>query len=343
MKHQKKKTLPVKKAEKAEEKKIDVKTKEKVSVEKIEEKVRRIPKKEEEKSKIKRDIIIGIILGLIIGVGIFIFYRNWISSAIAFGVVFVFSILYSYFYKILKESARIRKIESVFPDFLQLMSSNLRAGMTIDRAMLLSSREEFAPLDKEILNTGKDIATGKSIETALMDMSKRIGSEKIEKTILLIISGIRAGGNLAVLLEQTSVNVRERQFVEKKAASNVLMYVIFIFIAVSVGAPVLFSLSGILVETLTNLIGSMPTMETTAQMSLPFTLSSVNISTTFVKYFSLVFILFLDILAALIMGLVNKGEEKEGLKYLIPLLLISFGIFFLVRILLSGFISGLIG
>lgn len=340
MKHKKKKVMHEIKKEKVEK---VVEKKEKVSVEKIEEKVKRIPKKEKEKSKIKRDLMIGIILGLVVGLGIFIFYRNWISSAIVFGVVFVFSILYSYFYKILKESARIRKIESVFPDFLQLMSSNLRAGMTIDRAMLMSSREEFAPLDKEILNTGKDIATGRSIETALTDMSKRIGSEKVDKTILLIISGIRAGGNLAILLEQTSVNVRERQFVEKKAASNVLMYVIFIFIAVSVGAPVLFSLSGILVETLTNLIGSMPAMETTAQMSLPFTLSSVNISTTFVQYFSLVFILFLDILASLVMGLVNKGEEKEGLKYLIPLLLLSFGIFFLVRILLSGFISGLIG
>jgi len=55
------------------------------------------------------------------------------------------------------------KIETVFPDFLQLVASNLRAGITVDRAMLLSARPEFAPLDKEILQSGRDISTGKPI------------------------------------------------------------------------------------------------------------------------------------------------------------------------------------
>ena len=110
------------------------------------------------------------------------------------------------------------------------MSSNLRAGITIDRSMLLSAREEFDPLDKEILKTGRDITTGKDIQSALQNMSKRIGSNKIAKTVLLIISGIKAGGDVATLLEETAVHMREKSFLEKKAASSVLMYVIFYFL-----------------------------------------------------------------------------------------------------------------
>src|SRR4030042_1953205 len=115
--------------------------------------------------------------------------------------------------------------------------------MTIDKALLLSSRKEFAPLDEEILLLGKEIITGKEIMQALHDMSLRIKSDKIRKTLELVISGIRSGGNISILLEETAVNMRERNFIEKKSASNVLMYVIFIFFAVAIGAPLLFGLS----------------------------------------------------------------------------------------------------
>jgi len=48
----------------------------------------------------------------------------------------------------------------------------------------------------------------------------------------------------------------------------------------------------------------------------------------------------IDIFAALILGLVNKGEEKEGLKYIFPIILISMSVFFISRLVLSNFLSG---
>lgn len=293
-----------------------------------------------ERTKKKRNIWILVLVILILSSGVFFLTRNWIISAISLIALIILSVLYPFLIKMFKKTERITRIESVFPDFLQLMASNLRAGMTIDRAMLLSSRKEFYPLDEEVLKTGKDITTGTTIELSLSNMSQRIGSEKIDKTISLIISGIKAGGDLAVLLGETARNMREKDFVQKKAASSVLMYIIFIFIAVSIGAPVLFSLSTILVETLTNLLSGIPVMDS-SQINLPFTLSSISISVTFVKYFSIIFLIAIDLLASLILGLVSKGEEKQGLKYFIPLLAISLGIFFTIRLFLSGFLKGL--
>lgn len=293
----------------------------------------------EERERKKKDILLGFFVGLAT-VLILLFFN--IKLAISFASFFVIITLFFFgiYLRIkLKENRKIKGMEDAFPDFLQLMASNLRAGMTIDKAILLSSRPEFAHLDKEILNVGKDIATGKSIETALLDTSKRIKSKKIEKTILLIISGIKAGGNLAILLEETSRNMREREFVEKRAVSNVLMYIIFIFIAVSVGAPLLFSLSSILVETLITLLSGLPSIE--ASTNMPFTLSSVSFSINFIKYFSLVFIIVIDILASFVLGLVTKGDEKEGLRFLIPMLAISIIIFFLIRIILRGVMASL--
>jgi len=297
-------------------------------------------KKKKERRGRNRIILIGIVIGLAISSLYMLFRGDMVVSIIILAVSPVLVLFYYYFSIQLKESARVKKIESIFPDFLQLMSSNLRAGMTIDRSMLLSVRKEFDPLDKEIQKTGRDIATGKEIEVALLDMSERINSEKIKKVITLIISGIRAGGNLATLLEQPSVNMREKLFVEKRASSSIMMYIIFIFVAVSVAAPALFALSSVLVETLINLLSGLPTV---SAANMPFTLSSVSISVKFIKYFSIVFIIVSDILASLVLGLVNKGEEKEGLRYMPFLLVISLTVFFLVRFLLltvmGGFLS----
>jgi pilus assembly protein TadC len=294
------------------------------------------------KQRRKVALLSGVLLGFV-SISITLFLNKKVGiSIISFFLVTGLFFLYIHFRGKLKETAKIRKMEDSFPDFLQLMSSNLRAGMTIDKAMMLSSRPEFEPLDKEIISVGKDIATGKTIRASLLDMSKRIKSEKIEKTILLILSGIQSGGNIAILLEETATNTREREFVEKRAASNVLMYLIFIFIAASCGAPILFSLSTILVETLTTILSTLPDMQTTG-ISMPFTLSSISISITFIIYFSVVFIVMTNVLASRIIGLVNKGEESYGLRYLPYMLLISLGIFFVIRMFLAGYIKGFFG
>jgi Flp pilus assembly protein TadB len=292
---------------------------------------------------LKRIVITGFFLGTLLSIGIYFYNRSILWAIILFiGIPLIFFLFY-YFSNQLAKLARIKRNESVFPDFLQLMSSNLRAGITIDRSIFLSSRPEFAPLDLEIFKTGKDITTGMSVENALVKMGERIGSKKIEKILYLIITGIKAGGNLATLLEETSIDMREKDFVEKRASSNVLMYVIFIFISVSFGSPALFAFSSVLVEILTKLLAGIPKVEAGTATSMPFALSSVSLSVSFVFWFCLLFILITDLLASLTLGLVSKGSEKEGLKYFIPMVSTSLTVFFTIRFFLSRFMAGLFG
>lgn len=252
-------------------------------------------------------------------------------------IVFIVLQIFFLFRLSLKASARIKKMEITFPEVISLMASNLRSGITIDTSFLLSARPEFDPLDKEILEAGKEISTGKDIVFALKSMSDRIGSEKISKVILLIISGLRAGGNISDLLEETAKNMREKEVLEKKTASTTLMYVIFIFFAVSVGAPALFGLSSVLVEIIINLASKMPDLSN-VQTTMPFTLTQVSISLNFVIYFSLLFITVTDFISCFVIGLVSKGEGKAGLKFFIPILVISMTLFFAIRQILSGLI-----
>ncbi|MBI5804048.1 type II secretion system F family protein [Candidatus Pacearchaeota archaeon] len=303
--------------------------------------------KKEKKQKNPKDakrripLVSLLLFSFLAGVAFFLFSKKLLLSSIIFVGLFILLNGYIFVSEKLRKSQEIKKMESAFPDFIELMSSNLRAGMTIDRALLLSSRKEFAPLDREITKLGKDIITGKEISVSLREMSDRINSEKIKKTITLIISGLTSGGNLSVLLEETAMNMRERIFVEKRASSSVLMYVIFIFFAVALGAPVLFGLSSVLVGILSSLLSSLPTEQ--VNVNLPFTLTSINISVSFIVYFSVIFIIVIDILASLVLGLVSNGEEKSGAKYILPLIAISLTAFFLSRIILTNYFSEFFG
>jgi len=327
-----KKTLePVAKNLKKEEKEV---LKERITIQLVKEKIKH-------KRKIVRNLSV-LILSLILGGVVYLSTKSLIGSAIFFTLALLLFIFSSVIKKKLEKSNQIKTMETVFPDFIELVASNLRAGMTVEKSLLLSSRKEFSPLDKEILKLGKDVATGKEINLALHEMGERIGSEKISKTINLITSGIKSGGNMSILLNETAVNMRQRDFIEKKAASNIIMYKIFIIFAISVGAPILFALSSVLVEIMHNLLSNVSVPQGAA-LSVPFTISQINISTNFVIYFALFFLIITDILASFVIGLIIKGKETEGLKYSLWLILSSLVIFFTTRYFMSIYFSGLFG
>lgn len=248
-----------------------------------------------------------------------------------------------YMWLLLRADAKARFVEEVLPDALQLMASNLRAGLTTDRALLLSARPEFGPLQEEISMVGKEITMGKEIDHALLNMKERIKSDKLEKTVLLLVAGLKSGGELAALLEQTASNLRQQRFVEERIKSNVLMYVIFIFGAVGFGAPLLFGLSSFLIEVLTKTMGSVSLPETGTSSQLPLTIGKVTIDPGFIMIFSLVSLITTAILGSLILGLISKGKEKEGVKFMPILIAVTLGVFFIVRFLISRLFGGMFG
>jgi hypothetical protein len=133
--------------------------------------------------------------------------------------------------------------------------------------------------------------------------------------------------------------MREKEFIEKRAASSVIMYVVFILFAVGVGAPLLFGLSGVLINIIMKIVGSLPALPQNAQATVPITFKGVSISSSFIFYFSLLFIVMSDLISSLLIGLVNKGEEKAGLRYFLPLLLVSVSLFVGIRFVLTKFLT----
>jgi len=230
--------------------------------------------------------------------------------------------------------------ESVLPDFLQLMAANIRSGLTPDKALLFSARPEFGVLEKEIRAAASKAIAGEPLEDALLSLGNRIKSRIINRTFNLIVEGMKKGGEIANLLEQSAEDIRELKLLKKEIAAQVGMYVIFIFIAVGFASPLLFSFSSYLVETMSNIGSKLKIEEASSYMTVgTLKLGVVKFSPDFIRTYSLLTLIFSSIFGSLLIGLLQEGKEKAGIKYIPILLALNIAIYFLSRLLVSSLIG----
>ena len=281
-------------------------------------------------------LLLGVLLGFLLGYEFHLaLWITIIASTVVLNVLI-------YAWIAITVDTKARLIEESLPDALQLMASNLRAGITPDKAFLLSAREEFGPLKAEIDFVGKKITFGKNIGLALMEMAQRVRSKRLVRAVELINSGSESGGTLANLLEATARDLREQFLVDKKIKASITMYIMFIFSAAALISPVLFGLSSFLIEILTSSFSQISIPQTSVA-SLPFHFSQVKLTTEFLTLFVVSFLSMNCLMASMLLGVIGKGKQKEGFRYFIPMVLFAIPLFFLARYAIRTMLKGLFG
>ena len=266
------------------------------------------------------------------------FGQYWYFSLLSIPLIF----LLPHLFLILIGDKNAEFVESVLPDALQLMAANIRSGLTPDKALLFSARPEFGILEKEIRLAASKAIAGEPLEEALLSIGDRIKSRLVSRTFKLIVDGMRKGGELANLLEQTSEDMREIKLLKKEISAQVGMYAIFILIATGIAAPLLFSLSSYLIQTMYSLGKSINIKGAESYTSMGFIKLSIGgVSPSFIQTYAFLMMLSSSIFGSLLVGILQAGKEKAGLKYIPLLIAANFLIFFLTQIFL-GQVIGLI-
>jgi flagellar protein FlaJ len=203
-------------------------------------------------------------------------------------------------------------------------------------------------LEIELKKASKRILTGTKIQDALAEIPKRIQSRTLEKTFWLINKGISSGGQIADVLTQLSDDLREQNSLQDEIRANISIYVMLIFFSAAIGAPIMLGVSSFIVQILSKQMSGIqisdnPSMSTVSAKT-PFIggIPKSKIDPGFVLLFSEVVLLFTAFFASLTMGIINAGTEKQGLKYLPILLIVSFVLFFGIRLVLSTMFKQLV-
>jgi hypothetical protein len=242
-----------------------------------------------------------------------------------------------------------KAVEKILPDALELIATNIKSGLTTERALIVSARPEFGALSKELKFASKSILSGERIEDALLLISTKIKSNVLDRTMWLIAEGIRNGGQIANLLIQLSNDLREENALKSEVGANISMYVMLIFFSAAFGAPALFGISsfivGVLAEQTSNSHISTDLSQELAAKNPALGLlgnSKSSITEDFIVFFVEVTLLLTCVFASIILGIINTGNEKGGVKYFVPILVISFALFFLTRMIIASAFGGMV-
>lgn len=151
-------------------------------------------------------IIIIPIISIIVALIVYIITLNISAAPVAgLSVPIIFMILIR---------SRISKRRQAFTeqlgDCLTTVSNALRAGYSFQQAMDVVAREMEPPISTEFERVATDIAMGVSLEDALEQMNKRVGSPDFDLVVTAVLIQREIGGNLAQILDTISYTINER-------------------------------------------------------------------------------------------------------------------------------------
>jgi len=276
------------------------------------------------RSYIGSSSLISLILAIIFAVVLLVSGLAYELAAIG-GIVAFIALLFVFYYRIvLAADARAAQMEKYLPEALQLISANIRTGMTVDRALWLCARPEFGPFEKELRKMAAETLGGKPVTQALAESAQRLKSVTMDRAYRLLIQGIELGGALASLLTEIASDIRTNQALRNEITAATAMYTIFIIFASVLASPMLFAVSSFYVQA-TNKIWSAQASQAQEESNNIQSQTSVfklsteqSLSFEEVRLFSIVCLVITTFFGALIIGMIKDGAAKRGIKY-VPL------------------------
>ncbi|MBI4149127.1 type II secretion system F family protein [Candidatus Woesearchaeota archaeon] len=207
---------------------------------------------------------------------------------------------------------RTKEIERILPDFLQAVSTNLKAGMTFDKALWNAIQPDFAVLANEIEIVAKKTMTGHPIEDALAEFAQKYHSNLVRESIDLINVGLSSGASASELLDRLVRNIRTSMHLRDELIAAVTGNILFITIIAVVIAPLLFALSFNLLSVIQNIGGKLT--GTGNASVLPFTFSAESVDPQAFINFSRVSVLVIAFFASMIIANIKTGTARGGFK-----------------------------
>ena len=125
-----------------------------------------------------------------------------LTAAGASGLLFVY----------LNFTIRRRQVlfSSQLGDALAMMANALRSGFSFVQGIKLVAKELPSPISLEFSKTFAEVQLGASIETALLNMGRRVQSPDLNLVITAVLIQKQVGGNLAQIFDTIEATIGER-------------------------------------------------------------------------------------------------------------------------------------
>lgn len=253
-------------------------------------------------------------------------------------------IMIIYFYLNIKIYNRTKELEDKLVDFLTLVSTNLKGGLSFEKSLWLSIKPEFEILAKEMGLVSKKVMTGNDLTESLQEFAEKYDSPTLKRAMNLIIGEVETGGRIVNVIDKVIINLRKTKLLKEEMAANTVTYMIFIGAIVLFIAPALFALSAQLLKIIIGFAGNIGASSQTSGLAIGggFALDSVSVDPKQFESFSRMALASIAVASAVIISIVEKGDIKGATKYAPIFLVVALILYEFFRVVLGLVFSGII-
>ncbi|HAN70189.1 MAG TPA: hypothetical protein DCQ36_01165, partial [Actinobacteria bacterium] len=138
-------------------------------------------------------------------VSVLVWGTVWLGLLALIGVPAVFTLSLR-----MRVERRQRAFADELPDFLLLLASALRAGLSFTQALESSADQNHGEVGRQIRRALAEAQVGSDLDSALMACAVRMGNEDLRWTVTALGLQREVGGNLSSILDGAAATIRDR-------------------------------------------------------------------------------------------------------------------------------------
>ena len=159
--------------------------------------------------------------------------------SLMFIVLIIMLYIFMKFYPQIKQKRSYNDLNQELPYALRHMGIELKSGKGLHDTLITVSNANYGSFSHELNRVLEQVRYGESTENALLEMSNRVGSDGLSRSVQQIVGTLRVGGNLAHSLEVIADDISFDMHVKLKDYSQRLNSFILIYTFVAILAPVI--------------------------------------------------------------------------------------------------------
>jgi tight adherence protein B len=148
----------------------------------------------------------------------YVVFQDWIIT----GVGAVAGILLPDFWVRYTRASRRRKFQAQLVDALFILSSSLRAGLSLTQAFEQLESEMPPPASQEFGLMMKAHRLGRTLEEALQGLNERMPCDELHLITTALLVGRETGGDVTAIINQLITTIRERKKLSEKVKTLTL-------------------------------------------------------------------------------------------------------------------------
>ena len=147
--------------------------------------------------------------------------------------------IFIFHYPKMKEKNSYSDLNQELPYALRHMGIELKSGKGLHDTLITIRNGGYGSLSREFNRVLEEVKYGRPTEESLLEMSHRVKSEGLSRTIHQIIGTLRVGGNLANSLDIIANDISFETHIKLKEYSQKLNSFILIYTFIAILAPVI--------------------------------------------------------------------------------------------------------